>query len=187
MFANGTIAPMQEVTPLPRGRHRLTREEVLQSQRGRMLHAMAHAVLEKGYVHTTVADVLSRARVSRRTFYEHFRDKEDCFLAAYEAGTEVVIDQILAASRGLGHDWRARLRVSLDTFTRALASEPQFARALLIDVLGAGPRAVELRQRVYDRFVAQWRTLADDASDQDPAVGPINDVVLRALVGGIGE
>src|SRR3954463_12165075 len=97
MFANGTIAPMREVTPLPRGRHRLTREEVLQSQRGRMLEAMAHAVLEKGYVHTTVADVLTRARVSRETFYEHFDGKEDCFLAVYDLSVDLLIETIAAA------------------------------------------------------------------------------------------
>ena len=158
------------------------------TQRGRMLRAVLGAVAEKGYARMTVADVVARAGVSRRTFYEHFRDKEDCFLAAYEAATEIVIAGILDALRQRpDDDWRTRVRIALDTYTGALAAEPQFARALLIDVLGAGPRAVELRQRVYDRFVAQWRVLADDAREEDPSLGPIDDLVLRALVGGIGE
>ena len=82
------------VQPLPRGRHSLSREEVRASQRRRMLEAMANATAEKGYVHTTVADVIKRAGVSRETFYEHFSDKEDCFIAAYDAGVEAVLVRV---------------------------------------------------------------------------------------------
>ena len=80
------LAADDVITQLPRGPHRLAREEVLASQRGRMLAAIAEAVAEKGYAATTVADVVGRAGVSRKTFYEHFADKEECFLAAWDAG-----------------------------------------------------------------------------------------------------
>ena len=69
---------------LPRGPHRLAREVVEASQRGRLLDAMARVVAEKGYGAASVADVIARAGVSRQTFYVHFRDKLDCFLAAYD-------------------------------------------------------------------------------------------------------
>src|SRR6195256_1200113 len=88
------------VQQLPRGRHRLSRDQVLASQRGRMLAAMAEAVAEKGYVGTAVADVIERAGVSRETFYEHFSSKEDCFLAAYDTGVEALHEVMGAALAG---------------------------------------------------------------------------------------
>src|SRR3977135_2675206 len=75
---------------LPRGPHGLSREEVEVSQRARLLQAATEAVAELGYVKTTVADVLARAGVSRATFYQLFRDKEDCFLAAYQLNADFV-------------------------------------------------------------------------------------------------
>src|SRR6187401_183309 len=85
---------------LPRGPHRLAREVVLASQRGRLIDAMAVVVAAKGYTAATVADVIGHAGVSRKTFYEHFRDKEACFLAVYDAGVEV----LLATMREAGGD-----------------------------------------------------------------------------------
>src|SRR5215211_3537803 len=76
-------------TPLPRGRHAAPPEVVWESQRGRMLAAMATAVGEKGYAEVAVADVIARAGVSRKTFYEQFDNKLGCFLAAYDAGVEL--------------------------------------------------------------------------------------------------
>src|SRR3954463_3168983 len=77
---------------LPRGRHAAPREVVAESQRERLLVAMADAVAEKGYAHAAVADVIERAGVSRRTFYEHYANKEECFLAAYDAGVSGMLD-----------------------------------------------------------------------------------------------
>src|ERR687883_326916 len=83
--------------PLPRGPHNLTRDHVLTSQRERMIDAMADVVAAKGYAATTVGDVVAGAGVSRKTFYEHFRDKEDCFLAAFDSGLDLVLGAIHAA------------------------------------------------------------------------------------------
>src|SRR6266576_1786673 len=77
-------ASRPEFAVLPRGRHHLTREQVRASQRGRMLLEMVEAVAAKGYASTSVADVIAGARASRETFYEHFENKQDCFLAAYD-------------------------------------------------------------------------------------------------------
>src|SRR5947208_16592512 len=89
----------RDVTPrsLPRGRHAAARDVVLASQRGRLLEAMAQCVAEQSYAATTVAQVIARAGVSRKTFYEHFPDKRACFLAAWDVGTEILLDQVLAA------------------------------------------------------------------------------------------
>src|SRR2546427_8551210 len=83
---------MEVAEKLPRGRHGLSREDVARSQRERMLRAMAEAVSENGYVNTPVAEVLRRAGVSRETFYEHFANKEECFLASYDAGASVLLE-----------------------------------------------------------------------------------------------
>src|SRR2546430_485761 len=79
------------------------------SQRGRLVEAMAQVVAEKGYPATTVADVVERAGVSRRTFYEQFADKEACFLAAYDVGLSAVLGRIREAVEVRLHaGWRER-------------------------------------------------------------------------------
>ena len=80
------------MTPLPRGRHGLSREQVEASQRLRLMRAMAEVMAEKGYARTSVADILRRARVSRETFYELFDSKEDCFMSAFEQAYAHILD-----------------------------------------------------------------------------------------------
>jgi AcrR family transcriptional regulator len=142
-----------------------------------MLDAVVVAVAESGFAETTVADVVSLAGVSRRTFYEHFDDKLDCFLAAYETRADAVLEhiesEVLALGNGAG--WRERVSAGLRAYVERLAGEPTFARVLNVDVLGAGPRALALRERILGRFVAQYRGLGAD------------EQLLRALVGGIAE
>src|SRR2546423_4119984 len=142
------------VQQLPRGRHRLSREQVLASQRGRMLAAMAEAVAEKGYVGTAVADVIERAGVSRETFYEQFSDKEDCFLAAYDTGVEALLEVMVDAAAGSRASPEKRLDRVLSAYFAGLAAEPAFARAFLIEVYAVGPRALERRGELQQRFVA---------------------------------
>lgn len=164
------------------------REAVTASQRARMLEAVVQAVAEHGYANVTVADVVGVAGVSRRTFYEQFADKQDCFLSAYRTGVEVVVAGVVEASASAPEDdWRERLRVGLEEYARLLASEPTFARTLLIDVLGAGREAVELRQQLSEEFVRLFEAVAARAAASEAAILPVPDVFLRALVGGIGE
>jgi AcrR family transcriptional regulator len=173
---------------LPRGPHQLAREVVAASQRGRMLEAMAEAVADKGYSATTVADVVAGAGVSRKTFYEHFSDKEDCFLAAYDTGVEVLLGELApAAAAGEGVDWQERVRGSLRTYLEVLASEPAFARTFFIEVLAAGPRALERRTEVHERFVALLRAQAAQARLDHPDLPDVPDEVYTAIVGGINE
>ncbi|MDT7703235.1 MAG: hypothetical protein QOJ30_5560 [Pseudonocardiales bacterium] len=179
-----TPAPPRE---LPRGPHRLAREVVLASQRGRMLDAMAEVVAEKGYAATTVADAIGKAGVSRKTFYEHFRDKEDCFLAAYDAGVELLLETLRGASGDAGagepadllDNARARTRAYLET----LASEPAFARTFLIEVAAAGPAALARREAVHDRFAALLREQLEAARAQLPELPLPPDEVYLAAVG----
>lgn len=139
-------------TRLPRGRHGLPREAVVSAQRERMLRAMAETMADKGYVATTVADVLRAAGVSRETFYEQFTSKEDCFASAYEAAAAMLLEAATGARGSDGEpieQFSRTLRVYLDT----LAAEPEFARLFLVEVYAAGPDALARRAAVQRVFV----------------------------------
>ncbi|HYB25343.1 MAG TPA: TetR/AcrR family transcriptional regulator [Solirubrobacteraceae bacterium] len=156
--------------------------------RARIFDSMARAVSERGYAAVTVSDVVTGARISRRTFYEQFEDKEHCFLETYRTGCENGIAQIDTSLRELENpDWRTRLSVSLETYLRILAAEPHFARVLLIDVLGAGSAALEARERVLGDYVEHYRGLGERARAEEPDLPAVPDAFVRGLVGGIAE
>jgi AcrR family transcriptional regulator len=166
---------------LPRGRHAAPREVVAESQRGRMLVAMAEAVAERGYARTAVADVIERARVSRRTFYEHFANKQECFLAAYDAGVDLLLGAIDRAVAAAGPDLRAGATAGTRAYLEALAANPAFARTFLIEVLAAGPEALARRAAVHERFAEQLAGVVEEAGLVAPPY------VVRACVGAIHE
>ena len=137
----GTAFPSSPASRLPSGRHGLARETVVASQRARLIDAMAQVVAEKGYAATTVADVVERAGVSRRTFYEQFADKEACFLAAYDVGLAAVLGRIRETVEVRpAAVWRERARAGVEAFLALLASDALFVggivRALHLDVAG---------------------------------------------------
>ena len=136
---------------LPRGRHGLSREEVVGSQRDRMLRALAEAVAEKGYAKTSVADVLTRAGVSRETFYEQFSSKEDCFLETFDRAGEILLGRVAATPNG--DTAEERFDALLKAYLNTLASEPAFARVYLVDSHAAGPEALRRRAALQGRFV----------------------------------
>ena len=139
---------------LPRGPHKLSREEVARSQRERLLEATTAAVAENGYVATSVADILKRAGVSRTTFYEMFRDKQDCFLAAYRAQAELVASVMEAAlAPGYAPDEPVeRLDRLLRVYLEGLRLQPALARVFLVEVYAAGPEAIAQRLASMELF-----------------------------------
>ena len=118
-----------------------------------MLRAVAEAVAEKGFAWVTVADIISRAGVSRETFYEHFSDKEECFIAVLDAGARVLHDILAAVVAADGDDPVVRLDRVLKAYLNTLAGEPAFAKAFLIDAYGAGSRATSRRIELQRRFI----------------------------------
>src|SRR5438270_13385945 len=80
--------------PLPRGPHRLSRAKVSESQRSRLMAAIADVVAERGYPGATIVEISARAGVSPKTFYEHFADKLDCYLAGYDRLVEVLYERM---------------------------------------------------------------------------------------------
>ena len=174
--------------PLPRGPHGLERDVVLASQRGRMLSAMAEAVAANTYGGTTVADVVAGAGVSRKTFYEHFRDKEECFLAAFDTGVDLLLEAIVQAQPAPGDTtWIGLARVRARAYLETLAREPAFARTFLIEVFAAGPRALERRAEVLRRCAQLFEDLHEDARRQFPSLPPVPEAIFVAAVGAINE
>jgi AcrR family transcriptional regulator len=158
------------------------------SQRARLLDAVNRAAASKGYWKVTVADIVSLAGVSRRTFYEQFSDKEECFLEAYWTGSIAVIEEIGRAVRASGStDWQERVRVGFEAYTATLAAEPDLAKTLLVEVLAAGPGAVEVRRRVLDRFAELFRPNPSGTRASDAALRDVPARYLRGLVGAISE
>lgn len=140
---------------------------------------MARACAEKGYGATTVADVVSRARVSRATFYELFHDKEDGFLAAYDAAVAQFLGDAIAAYRRSG-PWPLRVRWALEAMLDFGAAQPAVAQMCLVEVLGAGPAALERYQnavRVVAALADEGQAFTEEPRGLPPRVG-------RAVVGG---
>jgi len=151
------------------------------TQRERLLDGMAQTVAVNGYAATSVADVLRAAGMSRRTFYERFADKEDCFLAAYDAIVAAASERVRAACAAAPP--AQRLERGLDALLRLLAAEPAFARLGVVEVLAAGPRGLERRDETLRLFVGLVREHAAPAA----AAAPPPDLVAQAIVGGIYE
>lgn len=175
---------------LPRGRHGIPREEVLASQRGRMLVAMTDVVAERGFAQATVADVLRRAGVSRETFYEQFADKEDCFLAALD-GASVLLSAELAQADDASEVLEERLAAVLRAYLVAMAEQPAAARTFLIEVYGAGPQALAHRVAMIDGFVALVTGLVGAHDERSrfrcqAFVGAVSSMVTMQIATGDG-
>jgi AcrR family transcriptional regulator len=165
---------------LPRGRHRLSRREVADSQRARILGAIVAEVAQHGYGRTSVAGVVARAGVSSKAFYEQFADKEACFLAAYDMGVGVLLEELRESLDGPDTSPLGRFERALDSYLGLLASEPAFARTFLIEVYGAGPIALQRRLDVQRRFAD---LLAESAgAGDDPHVRFVSAALIGAVI-----
>jgi AcrR family transcriptional regulator len=171
---------------LPRGSHGLDRDVVEASQRARLLEAVGRAVADKGYAAATIDDIVRGAGVSKKTFYEHFADKQGCFLAAYETAAEELFRRVRDA-HGASDQWLERTRAGIRAYLRWLAAEPALARVFLIEVAAAGPRAAEVRERIRDRYAVLMRELQDDARADIPALPRLPDEVFHAVVAAVDE
>jgi AcrR family transcriptional regulator len=122
--------------------------QVSEVQRARILAAMVHVVAEHGVGSATVARVVARAGVSRRTFYEQFTGCEECFLAVFEDALARAGRSASEAAAGAPPAWREQLRVGLGALLAFFDEEPALGRLLVVDALGAGPLVLERRTRV---------------------------------------
>jgi|SRR5918995_6215928 AcrR family transcriptional regulator len=170
---------------LPRGRHKLSREDVLASQRDRIVSAMLDCAADKGYSATTVTDVVSAARVNRNAFYALFEDKEDCFLAACDESWQDLLRALYAQASE--QTWIEALRKGMRVYLSWWQHQPWMAYGYLVELPVAGRRAQEQRDRTYTDFARMFEALAGRARDEQPELPPLRPLAARILVGGITE
>jgi AcrR family transcriptional regulator len=151
----------------PSGARKQPSDLVRAVQRERLIVAMLTASAGLGYRETNVQDVIDRAGVSRPTFYEHFANKEDCFLAAFDTSAERLRARVDAAALRGGEVWRDRMRFALEELLRFGATEPDTARALIVEARAGSSDAVMRRLELLDCFAtcldAQARKLLPEA------------------------
>jgi len=148
-------------------------------QRERLISAMVEMVNAKGYQATSVADVLTLARVSRSAFYELFRDKEDCFLACYDRGTSLLFAATNAALIE-GGPWRERIRRAYEAVTATFAEHPDLGRVCMVEALAAGPAA----NARYRAAIAGLASVVEKDMIEDPAAVAVSSSTILGLVGG---
>jgi len=179
---------------LPAGRHGLPREFIAQNQRERIITALVDTVAERGYNATTVAHITKAASVSRRTFYEHFADKEACFLAAYEMVADHIRDSMQVAAEAF-EEWPQKVRAALATMLRFLAGEPDLARVCMIEPVAAGGEIAAKHRASMQGFVEILKAGRPEHGGERPLpeateatlVGGIVSLIVREINGGRTE
>ena len=166
---------------IPAGRHTLPPERVAELQKERLTRAMAHCTAQQGYQSTTIADVVKVARTSRSAFYEHFADKEECFLEGYGQMTRAFIGASLeAAAQAPG--WQGKLDAGIATYFRWMAEHPEVAISTIVEVHNVGPRGLEARYlalRDWMRTVEGVAVLARRAGADIP---DLDEVAYAAII-----
>jgi AcrR family transcriptional regulator len=180
---------MAERVSVPRGRHAPPLEVRLSVQRQRLLEAAAEVFARRGYAEASAEAISREAGMSKATFYEHFANKEEAILALFDEAVEVVLGRMASESQAAASDPdpQKRVNAALRAFTGAIADHPAAAQTLLVEIIGAGPRAMERRDAIMEAFAR----VIDEGNRQaherhgTPRFKSIEDAY--ALVGAISE
>lgn len=153
-----------------------------ESQRNRIHRAMIEVVSERGYPETRVVDVIGVAGVSRKTFYELFESKQDCFLAAYDVLLEGLLGEATDAFEAApGSPWAERISAALEALLEHLSRHPHEARFAIVEVLAAGPKALARRDAALRQFAGFLEPGRTETSVELPGI------ISLAVAGGINE
>ncbi len=174
--AGRSWAPYPKLHPGP-GR---PREQVASHQRARIYAAMIEFVSERGYGAVTTRELVRLAGVSKHTFYEHFRDKEECFLCTYDLLVRRSMKLVGAAQRDCG-DWRERQRLAFRAWADGIACAPRAARLALVEAFAAGPAARERMRRAEGLFA----TMIEQSFAAAPDTVPVSPLLLGGIVAGV--
>lgn len=159
---------------------RLAREQVSDIQRTRMLTAMAEVAAEHGAANVTVAHVVERAGVSRRTFYELFDDRDDCFIAAFDEALGRVARRLVDAYE-IQQEWIEQIRACVIAGLAFLEEEPFMGRLLIVEALAGGPEILAKRQRALLPMIA---TVDEGRMQASRRTGP-PPLTAEGVVGGV--
>jgi AcrR family transcriptional regulator len=171
-----------ELARLPPGRHGLPREFVSRNQYERLLAGLAEAVAENGYAGTTIAHITRHAAVSRRTFYEHFNSKDECFVAAYDS-VMTELNQRVGKAFGQEEEWPQGVKAGIAAMLEFLASEPHLARLSMVEALVAGPVVVERYDAAIQSLVPFFQAGREGRSEE--VLDGLSPTTEEALVGGM--
>jgi AcrR family transcriptional regulator len=166
----------------PSGARRLPPDLIRAIQRERLIVAMLSAAAELGYLETNVQDVIDRAGVSRPTFYEHFSNKEDCFLAAFDTSAARLRKKVENAAREGGDIWRDRVRHALQALLRFTTREPETARTIVVEARAGSAAAVRRRVELMDNFA---HCLEAEARDLLPGNRSPTALTAAGIIGGV--
>jgi AcrR family transcriptional regulator len=167
---------------LPPGRHKLSRDYVQTNQRQRIFDAIADVTSLAGYAAMSVEQITGTAGVSRRTFYDTFKSKEDAFLAALDSAIRRLVQRVRRAYRD-SETFAEGVRNCLATFLQFLADDPRYADMLIVEVLAAGTDAIERRNEMMRRFAEMVRR----GAESEPHGRRPPDLTAETIVGGIYE
>lgn len=171
-----------ELARLPPGRHGLPREFVAHNQRERLIAGLAEAVAENGYAGTTIAHITRHAAVSRRTFYEHFNSKDECFVAAYDTVMAELRQRVDQAFTEEG-EWPQAIRAGIAAMLEFLTAEPHLARLSMVEALVAGPVVVERYDAAIQGLVPYFEAGRKGRSAE--VLAGLSPSTEEALVGGM--
>jgi AcrR family transcriptional regulator len=184
--ANSSVEQGHEYPPelarLPPGRHGLPREFVVHNQRERLIAGLAEAVAENGYAGTTIAHITRHAAVSRRTFYEHFGSKDECFVAAYDTVMEELRERVAEAFEQ-EEEWPQAVKAGIAAMLAFLTAEPNLARLSMVEALVAGPVVVERYDAAIQSLVPYFEAGRDGRSTE--VLSRLSATTEEALVGGM--
>ncbi len=154
--------------------------------RQRLLDALEESIAEDGYPRTTVADIVRRARTSRRTFYEHFESREACFV---ELLTDANADQVTQISAAVDADspWRDQVRQAIEAWISSGESRPSLMLSWIRDVPSLGDAARLLQRNVTEKFIEMVQTLAGTEQFRSAGIGPVSRPRIIMLLGGLRE
>ena len=176
---------MRPMRSLPKGRHGLSREEVATSQRTRLIQATIELGNERGFASLTLTDIVSRAGVARATFYEHFADKEQCFLAAFDLAADLVLERVLAPLPSGIQSTPAQIYTG--KFLELCQQEPGLAQLVAANVGTLGPAAAERQRATRDRLAKGLVDLRKRLRRRNSRLAPLSHIRALAIVGAIAE
>ena len=179
---------MREEGTSPRGRHAPPLEVRQDRQRQRLFAAASAVFARNGYADATAEAIAREAGMSKATFYEHFGNKEECILALFDAAVDMIVDGMAHAVQAHGTDTpRDRVGAAVRVFLDVVAAFPNQAQTLLVEIIGAGPQAMERRDAALLRVAAY----IDEANEADAAAGNVQRLASPhdafAIVGAIVE
>lgn len=146
----------------------------------RIITALVRETSERGFRTVTVADIVKRAGISRKTFYENFTSKEECFLAAQEHAMLTALNRVVEAA-GTHQSWPRRVRAGLTAFLDYVAEEPALAKTCMVEALAVSPSSIGYYEESQQAFVSLFKVGRDVSS----VAGELPETLEEAVVGGV--